>query len=67
MSIHITLLYVFNLDSSYQLNNNFIMQALRRIPKVLEGVEDLRKDGDVETAFREYKQNVKLFIENMKA
>lgn len=42
------------------------MEALQRIPKVLQGIEDLRRNADIETAFQEYKQNVRLFVDNMK-
>ena len=41
------------------------MQALARIPKVLQGVEDLRSNNSLEEVFANYKKNVRLFIESV--
>lgn len=42
------------------------MDALTRIPKVLETVDEMRRNHPLEEVFSNYKHNVKLFIQNMK-
>ena len=42
------------------------MEALARIPKVLETIEDMKNNYDVEKVFTNYKANVKMFIQSMK-
>jgi hypothetical protein len=42
------------------------MEALSRIPKVLETIDDMKNSYDVEKVFANYKSNVKKFIESMK-
>jgi hypothetical protein len=42
------------------------MEALSRIPKVLETLDDMRSAYNVEEVFANYKKNVKIFIESMK-
>lgn len=41
--------------------NNFNMEALKNIPRVLDGVEDVRNES-IEDIFKEYKRNVKIFV-----
>lgn len=42
------------------------MEAISRIPKILETVEQMRENYDIEQVFESYRKNVKIFIEAMK-
>ena len=42
------------------------MEAINRIPKILETVEQMRENYDIEQVFESYRKNVKIFIESMK-
>ena len=42
------------------------MDALTRIPKVLQTVEEMRQNHPLEQVFANYKGNVQLFIQTMK-
>ena len=66
---------VANFDDSFVLKSRFtllytasikLMEALTRIPKVLDTIEDMKNNYDIEKVFTNYKANVKIFIENMK-
>lgn len=42
------------------------MEAISRIPKVLDTIEQMRENYDLYQVFENYKKNVRLFIEAMK-
>jgi hypothetical protein len=41
------------------------MEAIRSMPKVLEGIEDLHHGNHASDVLSEYKRNVKEFIKNI--
>lgn len=43
-----------------------LMEALSRIPRILETLEEMRSTHTLEEVFTNYKKNVKYFIESMK-
>jgi hypothetical protein len=42
------------------------MEALNRIPKILETVEQMNENHDIVKVFESYKKNVRIFIASMK-
>lgn len=45
--------------------NKIKMEALRSIPRVLEGIEDIHHNGSASQVLAEYKRNVREFIKSI--
>ena len=55
------ILTLFYIDSSSMLNK-INMDAIRSLPKVLDGIEDIRHGGNSNDVLAQYKRNMKEFI-----